>query len=55
MVNDVSTPSNLAIASIKKEKLKEAPLDVNVFQRSREEEPFRIVVRTRVNHLVWDS
>jgi hypothetical protein len=37
MVDDVSTPSNPPIASIKKEKLKEAPLDVNVFQRLREE------------------
>jgi hypothetical protein len=32
----------------------EAPLDINVFQRSHEEEPFKRVVRTRVNRSAWD-
>jgi hypothetical protein len=32
MANDVTTPSNPPIAPIEKEKLEEAPLDVNVFQ-----------------------
>ncbi len=54
MVDDVTTPSNPPIAPIEKENLEEAPLDVNVSQRSREEEPSRRVVHTRVDHLVWD-
>jgi hypothetical protein len=44
MVNDVATPSNLPISLIEKEELEEAPLDVNVFQRSHEEEPSKRVV-----------
>ncbi len=54
MVNDVTTPSNPAIASIEEEKLEEAPLDVNVSQWLREKEPSRRVVHTRVNRSVWD-
>jgi len=51
MVDDVAMPSNPPVASVDKEELEEAPLDevaleVNVFQRSREEEPSRRVVRT---------
>jgi hypothetical protein len=46
MADDVVTPSNPPVAPIKEEKLEEAPLDVNVFQRSHEEEPSRRVVRT---------
>jgi hypothetical protein len=41
MVDDVATPSNPPVAPVEQEELKEAPLDVNVFQRSREEEPSR--------------
>ncbi len=37
MANDVATPSNPPIASVEKEELEEAPLDVNVSQWSREE------------------
>jgi hypothetical protein len=54
MVDDVTTPSNPPVASIKKEKLKKTPFDMNVFQRSREEKPSKRVVHTRVNRLVWD-
>jgi hypothetical protein len=54
MADDVITPSNPPIAPIEDEKLEETPLNVNVFQRSREEEPSRKVVRTRVDRSVWD-
>jgi hypothetical protein len=53
-VNDVATPSNPPVSLVEKEKLEEAPLDMNVSQRSREEELSRRVVRTRVDHLAWD-
>jgi hypothetical protein len=56
MADDVVTPSNPPFATVDKEELEETtlnetPLDeiafeVNVFQRSREEEPSRRVVRT---------
>jgi hypothetical protein len=45
MADDVATPSNPPISLVEKEELEEAPLDVNVFQRSREKELSRIVVR----------
>ncbi len=64
MADDVVTPSNPLVATIDKEKLKEATLDgtplnkiafeVNVSQRPCEEEPSRRVVRTRVNRSIWD-
>jgi len=54
MADDVVTPSNPPISLVKKEELEEAPLDVNVFQRSREEELFRKVVCIRVDHSAWD-
>jgi hypothetical protein len=44
MADDVITPSNPPVAPIEEEKLEEASLDVNVFQRSREEELSRRVV-----------
>jgi hypothetical protein len=46
MVNDVVTPSNPLVALVEKEELEEAPLDVNVFQQSCEEESSRRVVCT---------
>jgi hypothetical protein len=46
IADDVTTPSNPPISLVEKEKLKETPLNVNVSQRSREEEPSRKVVRT---------
>jgi hypothetical protein len=59
MADDVATPLNPPIAPVDKEELEEALLDeivfeVNVSQRSREKEPSRRVVRTRVNHSAWD-
>jgi hypothetical protein len=59
MADDVATPSNVPIAPVDKEELEEVSLDevaleVNVSQRSREEEPSRRVVRTRVACSVWD-
>jgi hypothetical protein len=59
MANDVVTLSNPLVAPVDKEELEEAPLnevafEVNVFQRSCEEEPSRRVVRTRVDRLAWD-
>jgi hypothetical protein len=51
MADDVATPSNALIAPVDKEEFEEVLLDevtleVNVSQRSREEEPSRRVVRT---------
>jgi hypothetical protein len=54
MADDDATPSNPPVAPVQQEELEEAPLDLNVFQRSREEEPPRRVVRTQVARLVWD-
>ncbi len=64
MADDVAMPSNPLVATIDKEELEEATLDrtpldevaleVNVSQRSREEEPSRRVVRTWVNRSAWD-
>ncbi len=39
MADDVATPSNPPVAPVEQEELEEAPLDVIVSQRSREEEP----------------
>jgi hypothetical protein len=59
MADDVATPSNPPVATIDKEKLEEATLDevalkVNVSQRSREEEPSKRMVRTRIDRSAWD-
>jgi hypothetical protein len=64
MADDVATPSNPPVATVDKEEFEEATLDetpldevaleVNVSQRSREEEPSRGVVRTQVDHSAWD-
>jgi hypothetical protein len=54
MANDNATPLNPPIAPVPQEELEEAPLDLDVSQRPREEEPLRRVVRTRVARLVWD-
>jgi hypothetical protein len=52
-------PSNPLVAPIDKEELEEAPLnevafEVNVSQRSREEEPSRRMVRNQVDRSAWD-
>jgi len=54
MVDDDATPSNPLVAPVQQQELEEAPLDLNVSQRSRKEEPPRRVVRTQVARLVWD-
>ncbi len=54
MADDVTTPSNLLVSLVKKEELEKTLLDVNVSQRSCEEEPSRRMVHTRVDRSVWD-
>ncbi len=54
MVDDVATPPNLPVALVQQEDLEEAPFDLNVSQRPREEEPPRRAVRTRIDRSVWD-
>jgi hypothetical protein len=54
MADDVATPSNPSIAPEQQEEFEEVPLDLDVSQRPREEEPPRRVVRTRVARSVWD-
>ncbi len=59
MANDVSMPSNPLVSLVEKKELEEAPLDeapldVNVSQRSSEEEPSRRVVCIGVDRLAWD-
>jgi hypothetical protein len=51
MVDDVITLSNLLVAPVEKEEFEKTPLDVNVFQRSREKKPFKKVMRIQINHL----
>jgi hypothetical protein len=41
MADDVTTPSNPSVAPVEQEEFKKASLDMNVSQRSREEEPSR--------------
>jgi hypothetical protein len=53
MVDDVATPSNPLVSLVEKEKFEEAPLDMNISRRLREKEPFRKMVRTRIDHLAW--
>jgi hypothetical protein len=54
MADDVATPSNSPISLVENEELDEAPLDVNVSQRSHEKESFRTVVRIQVDRSAWD-
>jgi hypothetical protein len=54
MADDDITPSNPPVAPVQQEELEEAPLDLNVYQRPREEKPPRKVVRTQVARSVWD-
>ncbi len=54
MANDDATPSNPPVAPVQQEEFEEAPLDLNVSQRPREEESPRRVVRIRVDRSVWD-
>ncbi len=54
MADDDATPSNPLVAPVQQEEFEETPFDLNVSQRSREEDSPRRVVRTRVDCLVWD-
>ncbi len=54
MADDVVMPSDPPVAPVEKEELEEAPLDVNVSQRSHEEKPSRKMVCTRIDRLAWD-
>jgi hypothetical protein len=54
MVDDVVTPLNPPIAPIEEEKLEETLFDVNVSQRSHEEETSRKVVHAQVDCSAWD-
>jgi hypothetical protein len=54
MVDDVATPLNPPIAPVEQEELEEMSFDVNVFQRTRKEEPSRRVVCTRIDCSAWD-
>ncbi len=54
MVDDVTTSSNPPVSLVKKEELEEAPLDMNVSQRSRKKEPSRKVMHIWVDHSTWD-
>ncbi len=54
MADDDATPSNPPIALVQQEELEEAPFDLNVSQRPREEKLPRRVVRTGVDRSIWD-
>ncbi len=54
MADDDAMPSNPPVAPVQQKELEEAPLDLNVSQRPREEEPPRRVVHTQVDRSVWD-
>jgi hypothetical protein len=54
MADDDTMPSNPPVTPVQQEELEEAPLDLNVSQQPREEEPPKRVVRTRVDRSVWD-
>ncbi len=54
MADDDATPSNPLVAPIQQEEFEEAPLNLDVSQRPREEELPRRVVRTQVARSVWD-
>ncbi len=54
MADDDAPPSNPLVAPVQQEEFEEAPLDLNVSQRSREKKSPRRVVRTQVVHSVWD-
>ncbi len=49
MANDVVKPLNPLVAIIKEEKFEKTSFDMNVSQRSREEDSSRIVVHTQID------
>jgi hypothetical protein len=54
MVDYVTTPSNPLVSLVEKEKLEEAPLDVNVSRQLREKESSKKMVCTQVDRSTWD-
>jgi len=54
MADDDTKPSNPPVAPVQQEELEKAPLDLNVSQRLRKEEPPKRVVRIQVARSVWD-
>jgi hypothetical protein len=54
MTDDVVTLSNPPFVPVEEEKFEEASLDMNLSQRSCDEDPFQRVVRTQVIRLAWD-
>jgi hypothetical protein len=54
MADDVVTPSNPLVTPVEEEELEEILLDVNVSQRSHDDELFKRVVCTRVDRSAWD-
>ncbi len=54
MANDVTTSSNPPVSLVEKEELEEASFDLNVFQWSREKEPSKRMVCTRIDRSAWD-
>jgi hypothetical protein len=54
MAEDGATPLNPPVILVQQEELEEAPLDLNVSQRPREEKPPRRMVCTRVARSVCD-
>jgi len=54
MADDVSMPSNPPGSLVEKEELEKTPLDMNVSQQSRKEEPSRRVLHTRIDRSAWD-
>jgi hypothetical protein len=54
MSDDVATLSDPPVAPVEKEELEKVLFDMNVSQRSHEEEPSRKMVRTQIDHSTWD-
>jgi hypothetical protein len=54
MANNVVTPSNPLVTPVEKEKIEKTSFDVNVSQRSNDENPFQRVMRTRIDRLTWN-
>ncbi|CAK9250826.1 unnamed protein product, partial [Sphagnum jensenii] len=54
MVDDVTTLSDPPITPVEMKELEKTLFDVNVFQWSHEEEPFKRMVRTQVDRSAWD-
>jgi hypothetical protein len=54
MISDVVMLSNPLVMLVKGEELEETLFNMNVSQRSCEEEPSKKVVRIQINNSTWD-